>query len=235
MKRHKIIGHRGAAGLELENTATSIERALSLGVSAIEIDLRLTKDDRLAVCHDSDLMRIANDTRKVKSLTLAELKKIQLIDGSEILSLAEALKLIGTTPVILELKDSESARLLLKDLKKFPEAKVTVASFKLNELALLRSLAPTMYLYALELTKPMESIQLASMLDLDGVGLNFWLLNPLTYHFAKRRKLSIYVFTLNHRFIAKFISWLYPNVAICTDHPEWFSKKHSKFKSKKKG
>lgn len=229
MKR-KIIGHRGAAGLELENTATSIERALNLDVSAIEIDLRLTKDDKLVVCHDSDLGRIANDPRKIRNLTLKELKEIQLIDGSKILSLPEALKIIGKTPVILELKDTESARLLLKDLKKFPNANVSVASFKLSELALLRNLAPTMYLYALELTKPFESIQLASMLDLDGIGLNFWLLNPLTYYYARRKKLAIYVFTLNRKFAARFISWLYPNVAICTDHPEWFIKKGRKFK-----
>ncbi len=235
MKQRKIIGHRGAAGLELENTATSIERALHLHVSAIELDLRLTKDDRLVVLHDSDLARVANNPHKARNLTLSELKKIRLLDGSEILSLPEALRIIGTTPVILELKDTDSARLLLKELKKFPQAKVSVASFKLNELALLRSLAPTMHLYALELTKPFESIQLASMLDLDGIGLNFWLLNPLTYHYARRKKLKIYVFTLNRKFIARFISWLYPTVAICTDHPEWFVKKPHPLRRKKKG
>lgn len=233
MKR-KIIGHRGAAGLELENTATSIERALSLDVSAIEIDLRLTKDDKLVLCHDSDLARIANNPRKVRNLTLTELKKIPLIDGSSILSLPEALKIIGNTPVILELKDTESARLLLKDLKKFPHAKVSVASYKLSELALLRSLAPNMTLYGLELTKPFEIIQLASRLKLNGVGLNFWLLNPLTYYFAKRHNLAIYVFTLNFKLAARFISWLYPDVAVCTDHPEWFLERGHKFTKEEK-
>lgn len=227
MKR-KIIGHRGAAGLELENTATSIERALSLGVSLIEIDLRLTKDDKLVVCHDSDLARIANDPRKIKKLTLEQLQEIQLIDGSKILSLVEALTIIDKTPVILELKDQDSARLLLKDLKKFPEAKVSVASFKLNELALLRSLAPGLKLYGLELTKPFEIIQLANRLMLDGIGLNFWLLNPLTYYFARKNKLEIYVFTLNRKLASLFIAWLYPNVAVCTDHPEWFTRNSKK-------
>ncbi len=228
MKR-KIIGHRGAAGLELENTATSIERAIHLGVSAVEIDLRLTKDDKLVVCHDSDLARIANDPRKIRNMTLSQLKEVPLIDGSRILSLPEALRIIGKKPVILELKDTESARLLLKDLKNFPEAHISVASFKLSELALLRSLAPGMRLYGLELTKPFEIIQLAHRLKLDGVGLNFWLLNPLTYYFARRQKLSIYVFTLNRKFAARFISWLYPDVAVCTDHPEWFLKRGRKF------
>jgi len=229
MKKSKIIGHRGAAGLALENTATSIKRAISLGVDAVELDIRLSKDDKLVLCHDSDLTRIASDSRKVRSMSLAELKKVPLIDGSKILSLREALELIGDKPVILELKVGESARLLLKELKKFPKVKASVASFKLNELALLRSLAPTLHLYALELTKPFESIQLASLLDLDGVGLNYWLLNPLTYMYARRRKLSIYVFTVNNKFIAWFISLLYPAVSICTDHPEWYSKRYKDF------
>jgi len=233
MKR-KIIGHRGAAGLELENTATSIKRALALNVPTIEIDLRLTKDEKLVVCHDSDLARVANDPRKIRKLTLNQLKKIPLIDGSRILSLPEALSIIDKTPVILELKDNDSARLLLKELKKFPNSLVTVASFKLGELVLLRNLAPALRLYALELTKPLESIQLASILGLDGIGLNFWLLNPLTYYLARRKKLSIFVFTLNHKLAARFISWLYPDVGICTDHPEWFSKKGQYFKNKEK-
>lgn len=78
MKR-KIIGHRGAAGLELENTATSIKRALALNVPTIEIDLRLTKDEKLVVCHDSDLARVANDPRKIRKLTLNQLKKFRLL------------------------------------------------------------------------------------------------------------------------------------------------------------
>lgn len=194
MKR-KIIGHRGAAGLELENTATSIKRALALNVPTIEIDLRLTKDEKLVVCHDSDLARVANDPRKIRKLTLNQLKKIPLIDGSRILSLPEALSIIDKTPVILELKDNDSARLLLKELKKFPNSLVTVASFKLGELVLLRNLAPALRLYALELTKPLESIQLASILGLDGIGLNFWLLNPLTYYLARRKS---YLYSFSH-------------------------------------
>ena len=227
MKR-KIIGHRGAAGLELENTATSIRRALSLHVYGLEIDVRLTKDGKLVVCHDSDLSQIANDPKQVRNLTLRQLKKIPLIDGSEILSLAEALKIIGDVPVIVELKDNGTARPTLDILGKFPKAKVSIASFKLEELVLTRDLAPEIFLYALENTKPFEVIHMARILKLNGIGLNYWLLNPLTYWHARRSGLHIYVYTVNNKFRAKFLSWLYPDVAICTDHPEWFVNKRRK-------
>lgn len=222
MKKRQIIGHRGAAGLELENTATSLERAISLDVTAVEIDVRLTKDGKVAVFHDSDLIRIADDPRKISALTLDELQQIKLIDGSNVLSLPEALKILGKVPVIIELKDHGSAKQTLAVLKKFPKANACLASFKLDELALARSLAPDMFLYGLERTKPFESIHVARILQLNGIGLNYWLLNPLTYWYAHRSGLKMYVYTVNGKFRAKFLSWLYPQVAICTDHPEWF-------------
>jgi hypothetical protein len=57
-------------------------------------------------------------------------------------------------------------------------------------------------------------------LRLDGIGLNFWLLNPLTYWLCRRSKLEMYVYTINNRFIAAIVNTLYPQVAICTDYPE---------------
>lgn len=233
MKKRKIIGHRGAAGLELENTATSIERAAHLNVSAIEIDVRLTKDGKLAVFHDNDLIRLADDPRKIRDLTLKELQKIELADGSNILSLSEALRILGELPVIIELKDHNTARPALETLKKFSKANACLASFDLQELAFARSLDPDIFLYGLERTKPFESIHLARILKLDGVGLNYWLLNPLTYWYARRSGLDIYVYTVNDKFRAKFLSWLYPEIAICTDHPEWFVNKLRKSRKKK--
>lgn len=235
MKKRLIIGHRGAAGLELENTATSIERALNYDLYAVEIDVRITADGKLVLCHDPDLMRIANDPRKVADLTLKQAQSVPLVDGSRLLSLSQALKIIGSTPVIIELKDSGSAHALLRTLVKFPGANVVIGSFKLDELMLVRSLDPSIKLYILEHTKPLETMQIAGLLKLDGVGLNYWLINPLTYWHARRRKLAVYVYTVNNKFHVRFLSWLYPHVLICTDHPEWFTKRRRSKRPNKKG
>lgn len=218
----KIIGHRGAAGTELENTLASLQIAVDIGVYAVEFDVRLTKDNYLVVCHDADLLRIADDKRKVSELNLTELQKIPLISGSNIPTLEQALEVMGVKPVFIELKVSGSTKKLLEVIEKFPDAKIQIASFKLNELAALRALSPNLKLYGLERTKPFDIIHFAKELDLDGVGLNYWLLNPLTYWLCKRAKLSIYVYTVNHWFQAAFLSKLYPDIAICTDYPERF-------------
>lgn len=223
----KVIGHRGAAGLALENTLPSIELAKLIGADSIEIDVRVTKDKKLVVVHDGDLKRISKSGQAIKidSHSYRQIKKIKLRDDqSTVVTLVEALKVIDNHHVIIELKSAGSAHLLLKVLKKFPKANVSIASFKHSELTILRELDSKLEIYALERTKPFEIIQTASSLKLDGVGLNFWLLNPLTYWLCKKASLKMYVYTVNSKLIGRLIGVLYPKVAICSDHPEYFVK-----------
>jgi glycerophosphoryl diester phosphodiesterase len=219
----KIIGHRGASGLALENTIPSIELARLLGVDAIEIDIRKTKDHRLVLCHDPDLSDIAESNARINDSTLADLKKIILNDGqSTIPTLEEALLSAGKTTVIIELKESGCIDLLLPIIDSSPKTPVIIASFKHSEVAALKKSRPDLKVYLAENTRAIEIIQMAKQANADGLDLNFWLLNPLTYFMAKRNKLEVMVYTVNSRIMASFIHWLYPGVSICTNHPEWF-------------
>ena len=49
-----VVGHRGAAREEAENTLPSFERALELGANAVEADVCATRDGRFVVWHDAD-------------------------------------------------------------------------------------------------------------------------------------------------------------------------------------
>lgn len=221
----KIIGHRGVAGLALENTLSSIELSKLLGVDAIEIDVRKTKDDKLVVCHDADLARIGNNTHKISELNFADLQKIVLVDGqSRVPSLEKALKTAGKTPLIIELKSTNCTQLLADLVSSYPNSNISFASFKHNELIKLRSLGVKHKLIALETTRPFDIIHFAKQDHFDGIGIKFWLLNPLTYILAGRANLSIYVYTVNNQFIGRLIQKLYPKVDICTDRPELFIK-----------
>ena len=56
----QVIGHRGAAALAPENTWASFDLAVSLGVDAIETDVRATSDGELILLHDERLARTTN-------------------------------------------------------------------------------------------------------------------------------------------------------------------------------
>lgn len=49
-----VIGHRGDAAKEVENTIPSMQRAIAEGANAVEIDLSLTKDGVVVLWHDWD-------------------------------------------------------------------------------------------------------------------------------------------------------------------------------------
>lgn len=51
----EVIGHRGAKGLEMENTLAGFERALCLGVDGVEFDVHASRDDVMIVHHDFEL------------------------------------------------------------------------------------------------------------------------------------------------------------------------------------
>jgi len=80
-----IQGHRGARGLAPENTLPAFARALSIGVTTLELDCAITRDGVVVVSHDSalnpDITRGADGKWLDKtgpaiwSLTYAELQR----------------------------------------------------------------------------------------------------------------------------------------------------------------
>ena len=110
----KIMGHRGAPADEPENTLRSFRRALAVGVAAVELDVQLTKDGRLAVIHDETLDRTTNGRGPVQDFTLAELKRLDAGRGEPVPSLEEVFDLVqGQADLVVELKQPEAAGALL--------------------------------------------------------------------------------------------------------------------------
>jgi glycerophosphoryl diester phosphodiesterase len=83
-----LQGHRGARGLAPENTPKAFRTALDLGVTTIETDLAITKDDVVVISHDPrlnpDLARgpdgqwITAPGAPIRSLSLADLKRYDI-------------------------------------------------------------------------------------------------------------------------------------------------------------
>ena len=71
----EIIGHRGAAYDAPENTLRSFQLGFQQGADGIELDVHLTKDNRLVAIHDPDLIRVAGATHRVAECTFNELRQ----------------------------------------------------------------------------------------------------------------------------------------------------------------
>ncbi|MEC0231614.1 glycerophosphodiester phosphodiesterase [Paenibacillus alba] len=71
-----IIGHRGAAGEAPENTLASFALALEQGAQGIELDVHLTKDGEIVVCHDPSVDRTTNGSGLIMNQSWGDLKAL---------------------------------------------------------------------------------------------------------------------------------------------------------------
>lgn len=71
-----ICAHRGANETHPENTLTAFEEAVRLGAQMIELDVRMTKDNKLIVIHDETVDRTTNGTGHVSDLTWRKIRKL---------------------------------------------------------------------------------------------------------------------------------------------------------------
>ena len=84
----RLIGHRGARGLMPENTIEGFEFTLDLGVTALEFDVLVSKDNVPVITHDYQLSAsltrdyngkwIEGNSPKISELTLAQLKQFDV-------------------------------------------------------------------------------------------------------------------------------------------------------------
>ncbi len=73
-----IIAHRGDLSAAPENTLPAFQRGFAAGADGVELDVRLTRDDRLVVFHDRRLDRTSNGRGLVNGLTLAEVRSLDV-------------------------------------------------------------------------------------------------------------------------------------------------------------
>jgi len=140
----EVIGHRGAAGLEPENTLRSIRRAIEIGVDRVEIDVRVTKDGRLVVIHDETVDRTTNGHGYVRDMTFEEIRKLDAGKGEKVPTLEEALNLTrGKVILQIELKVAEATEPTIELIEENgAEREVVITSFIHSLLKKVRYLNP---------------------------------------------------------------------------------------------
>ena len=74
----EIIAHRGASHEAPENTLAAVSLAWRQKADAVEIDVRLSKDGKLAVIHDNNTRRTGRLNRRISEQTLAELRSLDV-------------------------------------------------------------------------------------------------------------------------------------------------------------
>ncbi len=143
----KFIAHRGASARAPENTLAAVRLAAELGADGVEVDVRVTRDGKLAVIHDPDTRRVApgEPVHTINRNHLADMQKLDVgawkdkkFAGEKIPALGDVLAAAGPEQeIFLEFKTRESDAILaqLKTLLQptaaagFPAERVVVMTF----------------------------------------------------------------------------------------------------------
>ncbi len=111
------IAHRGYSEKYPENTLPAFKKAIEAGADMIELDVHLSKDDRIVVIHDNRIDRTSSGRGRVADLTFKQLKQYNYNNGMDVSgvvdipSLEEVMDLVGDRTLLnIEIKKSRSGR-----------------------------------------------------------------------------------------------------------------------------
>lgn len=243
----EIVAHRGASHDAPENTVAAAKLAWEQKSDAVEFDIHLTKDGKIAVLHDKNTKRTAGCDADIVTLTLAEARQLDAgswkgpqFAGEKIPTIEE---IIATLPrgkrLFIEIKTGpELVPELAAVLKRtgITEKQATIISFNFDTLKAVRQQMPkfeTQWLLsyrspeAAKIKKGAPSppidqvIREAKAAGLTGLDLNHaW---PVDAAAAKRIRdagLQLHVWTVDEPAIAR--RWISVGVqSITTNRPGW--------------
>ncbi|EST12308.1 glycerophosphodiester phosphodiesterase [Sporolactobacillus laevolacticus] len=109
--RTAVFAHRGSKANRPENTLPSFEEAMRVGSDGIELDVHLTKDQKVVVMHDEKIDRTTNGKGQIKTYTLDQLKQFDAgswfsakYKGEQVPTLVQVLELLSDYPGVLNIE-----------------------------------------------------------------------------------------------------------------------------------
>ncbi|MBK9035529.1 MAG: glycerophosphodiester phosphodiesterase [Myxococcales bacterium] len=237
--RPRLVAHRGASLVAPENTLAAFRAAWALGVEAVELDVRVTRDGAVVVIHDDTTARVAGVDRAVADQTLAELRALDVgawrgaaFAGERIPTLTEALAIVpaGAT-LFVELKTTAAdAPTVAAVIRADPRGgQVALQAFDPDALAALAGALPGAPAYLTVgppradddrvLPYPIEVLDAARSRGFAGLALDARAVTPELVVAARAAGVALDVWTVNDA--AALRAWLRADVRFVeTDRPE---------------
>lgn len=224
-----ITAHRGDSRDAPENTVAAFRRAVDSGADYAELDVQLSKDGHVVVAHDADLLRLVGSGRKIRDMTLAELRRVDLgsasspeFRGEHVPTLEEVIDAVGSSiEILIEIKvypGDDVPALVAKTVdvihrKRFGD-RCIVISLSYETLRRVRERDPALRLGYLV----SGSIGELSRLDVEALMVREPLARPRLIAEARRRGKAVHAWTVDDpRGLARL--WDRGVVNVITDDP----------------
>lgn len=239
--QNMYIAHRGASYLAPENTVASAKLAWELGADAVECDIYLTKDNRVMVIHDKDTKRTCSGK---KNLSIADSPSMLLRDldagswkdekykGEKIPYLSEVIETVPAGKLlVVEIKCSKD---VLPHLERVVENsgkadQIVFIAFDWNTIVATKKVFPDNKCYWLSSSKSAVKRKIPEVKSegLEGVNLNFGIIDEEIVTLAKEHNLEVLAWTVDDPTEAKRLNNL-GVTKITTNRPQWLKEELAK-------
>lgn len=204
MKNPMIVAHRGAMGYEMENTIASVEKALALEASMIEIDVFQIASGELVVFHDAKLDRLSNGSGPIINYDWKSLSEVVLEGGHRIPLLSEVLAVVkGKAKLNIELKGPHTALPVLALI----EPLVTTGEWALEDIVLSSFDWPLLLQARLQNSRipiavltegdPLDAIDMARSVQASAINPYFKSLSPEVVEKIQAAGYQVFTWTVN--------------------------------------
>ncbi|MBE4575392.1 glycerophosphoryl diester phosphodiesterase [Vibrio navarrensis] len=231
-----IVGHRGVAGSYPENTRASVQAAIDLGLSWVEIDVQPTKDGVLVVCHDHTIDRCSNGKGRIDEHTLEELQDLDFggwfdpkFNDEPIMTLESLLKMAAEYDLGLNIEvkvDRHELSSIVRDLKELLDDsplttdKILLSSFSHEVILQLHKHCPGYRLAVLSERLSQRDRQVLKEVNAFSCNLNYRWITEKHILDLRRGGYQIWCFTLNQPDKFRYFDKV---DAIFSDFPERFT------------
>jgi glycerophosphoryl diester phosphodiesterase len=205
-----VIGHRGASHDAPENTLAAMDLAWDRGADAVEVDVHLSKDNRIMVIHDADTRRTTQEEMVVRESMSSSLRNLDASHGMEsfrgerIPFLEEVLASVpeGKTLFVEVKTDTVILPYLVALLDDHPKkAQVVVISFDFDVCSMMKEAIPAIPVFWLHYTlsgsyrsKWIERVKEAG---LDGVNFRYKGISKEYVEAVHRAGLKMFAWTID--------------------------------------
>jgi glycerophosphoryl diester phosphodiesterase len=237
--RPRVVAHRGFSGRAPENTMAAFRRAIDVGADMIELDVQLSRDNRVVVIHDETLERTTDGFGRVADLTWDELSRLDAgawfdreFAGERIPLLRDVLALArGKTLVNIEIKteawspntlEGIAARVIALVDEMNMRDHVIISSFDARILKQIREIDTdirTASLYSEEVHGELRPAVITAADASNALHLGRSEVSPRIVEDCRALGIPVCVYTVNTRELMEYILATGAH-AIFTDHPD---------------
>jgi glycerophosphoryl diester phosphodiesterase len=205
-KRPRIVAHRGYSAKYPENTLAAFQAAVDLGVDAVELDVRRTKDGEIVVLHDAMLDRTTDGSGPLAAYTWEELQMFSAGEWFDATFRAERIpRLADVFPILrdraellIEIKETGIEDAVVRLIWAHGAlGSVSCGSFDRGSILAVRKLDPAIPVCLIAVSCESKDVPALVKAGIRGVNLEYHHLSPELLEVLHDAKLAVNAWTVD--------------------------------------